>query len=239
MLSSSLLFLRFLPCSFQVAARRLYSSLPTCHFLVLSRVSVTWKALGNSAVISCWTRIKLHVFIYFFFQDSLGSFAAAFSLPKEVIQPVAVPSVSLSRQPEFPSAPMGRPTIPRKPPSSSALLRRAGIASKCQQCLPRCQQRLSLPAQICRALGPSQLPVWSDCLPRVNYSKKRLIAKMLVWFECFFPCGNWSSLFVGKKIPVYRKRRVSLAGSLTYKWMSLYIQMYFMIEILIYILWLL
>lgn len=176
---------------------------------------------------------------FFFFQDSLGSFAAAFSLPKEVIQPVAVPSVSPSRQPEFPSAPMGRPTIPRKPPSSSALLRRAGIASKCQQCLPRCQQRLSLPAQICRALGPSQLPVWSDCLPRVNYSKKRLIAKMLVWFECLFPCGNWSSLFVGKKIPVYRKRRVSLAGSLTYRWMSLYIQMYFKTEILIYILWLL
>lgn len=82
MLSSSLLFLRFLPCSFQVAACRLYSSLPTCHFLVLSRVSMTWKALGNSAVISCWTRIKLHVFIFFFFPGLPGKFCRSFFPPQ-------------------------------------------------------------------------------------------------------------------------------------------------------------
>lgn len=87
MLSSSLLFLHFLPCSFQVAARRLYSSLPTCHFLVLSRVSVTWKALGNSAVISSWTRIKLHVFIYFFSRTPWEVLPQLFPSPRRWYNP--------------------------------------------------------------------------------------------------------------------------------------------------------
>lgn len=181
---------------------------------------------------NCWIRIKLHLFIYLFFSRTPWEV-----LPQLFLSPerwyrlvlVAIRSVSPSRQPDSHQFPWADPRFPENLPPAQHFLEE-------QELLPNAS------SACCSVSRGSHCPHRSAEIWVLPNSRCGLIAFLLsiiqisvlllrCWCElsAYFPVVTLFSLFVGKKITVYRKCHISLAGSLTHKWMSLYIQIYFMI----------